>query len=203
MKAVAAIKQLLRLPVATKCRGGFLIALVAVVTVGGKAAITHIGVLKRNEAVVCLALGLVGFLSWLSGRLGEGKRVQLSQGQAALVEQAAAGDPLAFFRSLKCWGVILVLSAAILSGLATFHRAPVLTVQARPLIAITNETPKVSFPPLDLQGIIVNGAKSSALINGQVLFIGEGLGKVVLVAVDPEYVTVELEGQTKSLVLEE
>jgi hypothetical protein len=59
----------------------------------------------------------------------------------------------------------------------------------------------VSFPPLKLQGIVFNGAKSSAVINGQVLAPGEQIGNVALVAVAPGYVTVELEGQTKWLVL--
>jgi hypothetical protein len=195
---------------ATKAWSGFLIALVPVIAVGGKEAITRIGVLNRNEAVACLALGLVGLLSWLSGRLGEGKRAPRSQDQDAPVEQAAGENPLAFFKCLKFLGAILILSAAILSCLAASRRTPVLSVQARPqprLIGITNvatitsETPKVSFPPLVLQGIVVNGAKSSAVINGQVLCIGEGLGNVVLVAVHPEYVTVELQGQTKWLAL--
>ncbi len=66
---------------------------------------------------------------------------------------------------------------------------------------MTNEAPEVVFPPLELQGIVVNGAKSSAVINGQVLCIGERLDGVALVAVDPEYATVELAGQTKWLTL--
>ena len=52
-----------------------------------------------------------------------------------------------------------------------------------------------------LQGLVLNGAMSSAVINGRLLRIGEGFSNVVLVAVDAEHATVELEGQTKTLAL--
>ena len=193
-----------------------LVALVAVISVVGKEAIAHFGLLNRNEAVVCIALGLVGFLSWITGRLREGKRAQPSPGQDVPADQAAAEHPLAFFTSAKYWGMFLVLSAAIVSVIAATRRAPVLTVpvmtvRARPrpavvvtitnVVTVTNEAPKACFPPMALQGIVLNGAKSSAVINGRVLCIGEGFSNVVLVAVDPEHATVELQGQTKTLAL--
>jgi hypothetical protein len=211
MKVIALIKQLLGLSASTKSQSGFLVALVVLITIGGKEAIAHIGLLKHNEAIACIALGVAGFLGWVMGQLAETKRVRRSQAQDAPAGQPAAEDPLFFFKSLKCWGVILILSAAILSYLAATRRVPVLIVRARPrtevvititnVVTLTNETPKVSFPPLELQGIIVNGAKSSAVINGQVLNIGERLDNVVLVAVKPEYVTVGMDGVTKWLVL--
>jgi hypothetical protein len=217
MKAVVLIKKLLGLPASTKSVSGFLIALVGLITIGGKEAITHIGVLNRNEAFVCIGLGVVGFLSWLSGWLFAGKPVQQPQVQEVPAyegfpaEAAAADDPLAFFSSPKCWGVILILSAAILSYFAASRHRPEIEVRARPpaivviaptnAVPVTNEPPVVSFPPLELQGFIVNGAKSSAVINGQMLTIGEQLGDVVLVAVTPDYVTVGLGGQIKWLVL--
>lgn len=211
MRAVILVKQILGLPAATKSQTGFLVALVGIVTIGGKEAITHIGVLNRNEAIACIALGVAGFLSWLSGRLFEGKRVQPSQDPNAPADEAATENPLAFFMSLKFWGVVLILSAAILSCFAATRRRPVMELRARPpasvvvnitnVVTVTNEAPKATFPPLELQGLVVNGAKSSAVINGQVLAIGERIGDVVLVAVNPEYVTVGLEGQVKWLVL--
>ena len=214
MKAVAVIKRMLGLRAAAKSRSGFLIAVVAVITVGGKEVITHIGVLNTNEAVTCMGLGIVGFLFWLAGRLREGKRAPPpSPGEAAPGEQPLDEDPLAFLKSLRYWGVTLLLSAAILSFFAAPRDPPVLEVRAtaRPpevtvaltnAVATTNETPAVSFPPLELQGLIVNGAKSSAVINGRALYIGQRLGEVVLVAVDRGYVTVELHGETKWLVLQ-
>ena len=214
MKVVALVKKVLGLPAATKSQTGFLVALVAMITIGGKEAITHIGVLNRNEAFVCIGLGLGGFLSWLTGRLLERKPEPVIVSKVdphSPLDAAAIDDPLAFFRSLKFWGVVLILSTAILSYLAASRRAPVVLVEAQPqvvksiavtnAIPVTNEVLKASFPPLELQGMVVNGAKSSAVINGRVLNIGEQIGSVVLVAVTADYATVELEGQTKWLVL--
>lgn len=97
-----------------------------------------------------------------------------------------------------------MLSSAILSLVAASHHAPVLTVRARPrpvvvatitnVVIVTNEAPKACFPRMALQGLVLNGAMSSALINGRVLCIGEGFSNVVLVAVDAEHATVEMEG---------
>ena len=55
MKAVALVKKILGLPAATKSQTGFLVALVAIVAIGGKEAITHAGMLNRNEAFVQMA----------------------------------------------------------------------------------------------------------------------------------------------------
>jgi hypothetical protein len=214
MKAVALVKKILGLPAATKSQTGFLVALVAIITIGGKEAITHVGILNRNEAFVCIGLGVGGFLCWLIGRLLERKPVPIMVSQSdpnGPADAAVIDDPLAFFTSLKFWGVVLILSAAILSYFAASRRGPVLTVHARPrvvdtitvtnVVTVTNEVHKATFPPLELQGMVVNGPKSSAVINGRVLSIGEQIGSVVLVAVNADYATVELEGQTKWLVL--
>jgi hypothetical protein len=64
------------------------------------------------------------------------------------------------------------------------------------------QTPVVlSFPSLELEGLTINGARSSALINGQVLFIGDAIGMVELVSVDEDQVTVCMGGQTNVLKL--
>ena len=138
--------------------------------------------------------------------------MQPGLGQDVPRDQAAAEHLPAFFKSGKYWGMILVFSAAILSVVAATRRTPpVLSVRARALpavvaavtnaVTVTNETPTMSFPPMTLRGIVLNGAKSAAVINGQVLYIGEGFSNVVLVAVDAEHATVELKGQTKTLTL--
>jgi hypothetical protein len=214
MKTIPAVKRFLGLPAVTKSQSGFLIALVVIITIVGKVAIENLDVLSRNKTVVCIVIGIAGFVSWLGGRLCQGKRVGPSQDPAATVDPDMLENPLAFFTSAQCWGMILVVSAAILSYITVTHGAPaaVLTVHARAqpkvlititnAVTVTNETCKVSFPPLALQGIVINGAKSSAVINGRVLYIGEQIRNVVLMAVTPAYVTVGLEGQTKWLVLQ-
>lgn len=214
MKAAARIRKFLGTSVVTKSRLGFLIALVVAVTIVGKAAITYVDALQRNSPVICIAVGLAGFLSWGTGRWAEARRAQLDQGQDAPLAQDAAEHPLAFLYNGKYWGIILMLSGAMLTFIVTrSHPQPVLEVRARPqitnsviitvtnMVTITNAKPVVTFPPLALAGLVVNGAKSSALINGRVLYVGETISNVVLVAVDGEHALVALEGQTKVLSL--
>src|ERR1035437_7511012 len=92
MKVIALIKQLLGLSASTKSQSGFLVALVVLITIGGKEAITHIGLLKRYEAIACIALGVAGFLGWVMGQLVETKHVRRSQAQDATAGQPAAED---------------------------------------------------------------------------------------------------------------
>ena len=216
MKATVLIKKLFGLPVVTRSRTGFLIAVVAVTTIAGEAALTGIDFLSRNDALVCMCVGLLGFLGWLTGRVREARRAESTPAQDAPAEEALAEHPLAFLGSLKSWGVILVLLASTLSGLAAWHRhKPALVARARPLpvatitvtnvvtnvVTITNEAPRLVFPSLELQGLVVNGAKSSALINGRVLCLGEAFSNAVLVAVDSQHAIMALEGQNYSLAL--
>jgi hypothetical protein len=206
MRTPVLIKKLLGATVVTKSRLGLLVALVAFFTIAGEAALTGIDFLNRNDAFVCTGMGLLGFLGWLTGRVREARRVISPPVQDVPVEEADAEHPLALFGSLKGWGVILVLLAATLSCLVAWHRhQPALVACARPLpvktIRVTNEAPKLVFPSLELRGVVVNGAKSSALINGCVLHLGEGVGNVVLVAVDSEHAFMAMEGQTNSYAL--
>jgi hypothetical protein len=59
----------------------------------------------------------------------------------------------------------------------------------------------VEFPPLKLQGIYFRMTKSSALINGQHLYVGDTVDNVKIIAVDRQSVTVEYRGQKKVLAL--
>ena len=214
MKAVVLIRKLLGASVVTKSRLGFLIAIVILVTIGGKAAVTHVDALEPYSAVLCLALGVIGFLTWGAGRWAEARRDQSCQGRDASRDQSAADHPLAFLHSRKYWGIILMLSGAILTYIVTHPypqvaaRAPAppprtnhITITVTNVVTITNAKPVVAFPPLVLAGLVVNGTKSSALINGRVLCVGEMISNVVLVAVDADHATVALEGQTKVLCL--
>ncbi len=213
MKATVLIKKLLGASVMTRSRIGFLVALVAFFTIAGEVALTNSDFLSRNDTFVCTGVGLLGFLGWLTGRVREARGVESPPVQDVPAEEADAAHPLALFGSLKGWGVILVLLAGTLACLVTWHRhKPDLVVHARPLpvttitetnvvVTITNEAPRLVFPSLELQGVVVNGAISSALINGRVLGLGDGISNAVLVAVDPGHALVAMEGQTNALML--
>jgi hypothetical protein len=210
------IKKLLGTPVVTKARTGFLIALVTSLTIAGELALTSNDFLSRNDTLVCVGVGLLGFLGWLTGRVREARRTESISVHDAPAGEAVAEHPLASFWSLKYWGIILVLLAGILSCLAVWHHhKPALLARARPLpvttitqtnvvihvVTITNVAPRLVFPSLKLQGVVVNGVKSSAVINGRVLCLGEAISNAVLVAVDSDHALMAMEGQTNVLAL--
>ncbi len=58
------------------------------------------------------------------------------------------------------------------------------------------EPPPVQIPPMELrlQGITFNGRKSSAIINGQTINLGEVMGKLRLLEIDTDKVTVDNDG---------
>jgi hypothetical protein len=220
MKTAVLIKKLLGVPVVTRSRTGFLIALITTTTIVGEIALTSIDFLNRNQASVCIVVGLLGFLGWLGGRVCEPRRAAPTPIQDAPTGEVIAEHPLAFLRSLKTWGVILVFVSAALSCLAAWQRhQPTRVVRARALpittitvtnvvtnvvikvITITNVAPRVVFPSLKLQGVVVNGAKSSAVVNGRVLRLGEAVSNAVLVAVDAEHASLAMGGETNVISL--
>lgn len=237
MKVAVLVRKLLGVSVVTRSRLGFLVATVLVVTIVGKVALTEIQALESIGATICIGIGAAGFLSWGAGWWMEARRARLIEQQNALdenrvvfaedvaqdqnvnLEGGTSGHPLAFLWSCKYWGIILIVSGAILTCIATYPRPkPVLSVRARPpltngilnvtncvtitnVVTITNAKPVVTFPALKLAGLVVNGKKSAALINGRVLQVGEKIGDVLLVAVDGGHATVGLAGETKVLAL--
>jgi hypothetical protein len=210
------IKKLLGTPVVTKARTGFLIAFVTSLTIAGELALTSNDFLSRNDTLVCVGVGLLGFLGWLTGRVREPRRTESISVHDAPAGEAVAEHPLAFFGSLQYWGIILVLLAGILFCLAAWHHhKPALLARARTLsvttitqtnvvihvVTITNVARRLVFPSLKLRGVVVNGVKSSAVINGRVLCLGEAISNAVLVAVDSDHTLIAMEGQTNVLAL--
>ena len=182
----------------TRVRVGFSLFLVAGIVIGVRAACTEFNLLHRNGAVICITFGLAGLLMWLIGGVAESKRKKMIQTEDALTDHVFAEHPLAFLKSLKSWGMILILSAGALLTFGAYR--PAKSAPLRPAThRVTNAIPTVSFPRLDLQGVIINGSKSSAFINGRVLYIGEGIGSARVVAIEPDHVIIELEGHTNIL----
>jgi hypothetical protein len=107
-----------------------------------------------------------------------------------------AEEVLRFFRNPHFWGVIFVCASVtiyLILPLMWPLRAPVVSevkVRARQVespVAVTNavETPEPEpeFPPLQVTGLVVNGARSSAVINGRVVMVGETIEDVQLTEV--------------------
>lgn len=198
-------------PVITKSRVGFSTALTAMFAIGGSEVLTRAGMSDRNEAVVCGALALVGVIIWIKGRFSEDGQAEpraKGPGERVGMHLPAKDDrevhPLAFLGHAKYWGVILVLSGGTLYLMcALVHRKPAAPTPPPPTKAPVVEAKPVvvTFPELQLQGLVNNGTNSTAIINGTTLCIGEVIGDVRLIAIGREEVTVELAGQTKVLAL--
>src|SRR4029077_5554683 len=103
----------------------------------------------------------------------------------------------------KYWGLALIVSSVSLASFeALRHKphkpalaksAPVKVAankaevkpearpEAKPEVRVDrNAEVAVVFPPLQLKGLVRNGARSSAIINGHAVFIGERIDEVVL-----------------------
>jgi hypothetical protein len=190
----------MKVSIVTKVRIGFSIAIFVILVLAEMIAATGIDIRQRQGAIICLALGLAGFLIWATSGFGKAKPAEPSTGQEAPAKQPALDNPLAPFKGRRFWGLILMLSAAALTAASAYRYA-----QPEPIPAVRVRPPEpavaVTFPPLELSGLIVHGTQSSALINGQVLLVGEYIGNVRLAAVDAEHATVELDGQTNVLSL--
>ena len=158
---------------------------------------------QRTALILCVALGVCGLAGLVMGRGGE--LSPAAQGRAdwkVAAEQVDEVSPLAFLLQGRYWGFILILSATIIYLIWLCvrdkpHAPPV--VQPKPVVARLAPPPPIVFPALKLQGLVLNGNRSHAVINGTILFVGERIGAVRLAAVEADAVTVEMGGQTRVL----
>jgi hypothetical protein len=160
--------------------------------------------MHRNGALLCIMLGIAGFTLWLMGGFAGILSDRLNKNETERADEIETARPPGFARRSESWGLIFMLAAGAVSPfIATYSPQPVVVARARPSASITNAAPAIVFPPLNLQGITFQGQKSSALINGRVLFAGEGIGNVRIVTIEASRVIVEMDGQTKTLSLRE
>ena|SRR2546423_230278 len=193
----------MNISVTTKVRIGVKFALIASITIAGRAACAYSPLIHRNAVPGCIALGILGFLFWLAGGVTPQPIEKAGEKSPMASEQALVHHPLEFLRRIKSWGLILMLSAAAIAPFVVgYSRKSIVVSAPNPVAAVTNAPPMV-FPSLSLQGITLRGEKSSALINGQVLFIGDGIGPARLIEIEGSQVTMEMQGQTEILALEE
>ena len=186
----------MKLSIVTKVRAGFSIAILMALMIVEMVFTTGIDIRQRRGATICIALGLAGFLVWATSGFGRAKRDRPRTDQQPPAGEPALEDTISPFKSRGYWGVMIMLSAVMLAALSAFRYV---RPEFKPIASMPEQA--VTFPPLNLQGVIVHGTKSSALINGQVLFVGDYIGSVRLVAVDTGHATVELDGQTNVLLV--
>ena len=116
---------------------------------------------------------------------------------------------LLFYKSLRFYGIVISISAGFVLIFA-FLISPVVQVNARsPVQIVERATPAAApvveaeppkppeFPPLEVAGVILGGSRSSALINGRTVLVGEFINDVKLAEVREDGVVVELQGVKK------
>jgi hypothetical protein len=178
-----------KISVVTRARIGFAIAIGILIGIGEAQAIERIDVVRNNVLLFSYGITCLGLLSWLVGQFSKRERIVAKTEREKYLNE----HPLIFLRSFKYWGMILVVVSGFMS-----YRVSLAKPETSTLPESQSER-AVIFPELELQGVIVNGAKSSAIINGQVLVVGEDMGNVKLLEVAKEHAKVGLEGQTKIL----
>lgn len=169
-------------------RLGIWVALVSVFSIGLIEVFKRIPYLQIRLAWSVGALVAVGIVLLL---------VRLSRYQL----KPSPEEILKFHRDPHYWGAVLVAISGIVYALCPPYREPapepvvVAIVQPAPVIP----EPPIEFPSLQVSAVVVNGAQSSATVNGRVVWLGEDIQGVRLVDVTEERVVVELKGQRKEV----
>jgi hypothetical protein len=65
------------------------------------------------------------------------------------------------------------------------------------------DPPKPTFPPVRLQGVFYRAQNPSVMINSKTVKVGDKLGSVKVLAITRDSVTLQWNGETKVLTLEE
>ena len=191
----------MKLAVATKARVGFAVALAGLLGAFEVGLCDHVALLRAHIPLISMLIGGMGLALLIFGRFFEDT-------------SSDSDHPLAFLVSMRYWGMIWILSTVGLYSFNALRHPFVIEAKAKtevakpksPVVAtppVVQTKAMVVFPHLELKALIVNGTRSSALINGQVLFIGETISNVALISVDEHVATVELDGRTNVLALKD
>ena len=178
----------------------FSFALITGIAIAGDFACRIGGVSGVHALMVVLPVSLFGLIVWVVGRLQpKGERKQAPANEASAQELSEEG-PLTFAKQPQYLGGILSLGGLALAIYIFLfeQRLPgPKPVAAAPPVA----RPATRFPELKLQGLTLHTAKSSAVINGRVVQLGEWVEGVQVVVIDRQGVGLELEGRTNRIQL--
>jgi len=179
-------------------RSGVSVAVIIMLTALGFGAFNYFRILRPfipHTAVVMSLCGLA--LYWF----------QHDKTSANLSEE----DVLHFYQRPRYWSFIVLASAALTftlcSTLLVVKREKPSVVEkekpiAEPVVELPPTPKTVVFPALTVTGVVRNGERSSAIINGGTVHLGEYIEGVKLVDVASEGVVVELEDSRKAFSLE-
>lgn len=117
-------------------------------------------------------------------------------------EESAAKAVLNFYRSPQYWGTMILVGACLVYCFVPEHElrpmpkrepAPPKKAEMKPPIA------EPVFPKLQLSGIVLNGPRSSAIINRETVLVGETIANVRLLSVAQDSITVDYKGFTRQI----
>jgi|ERR1700722_3168549 len=150
-----------------------------------------INVRRPIGLVICATLCLAGLLIWWKSTLPWYEEIPpVFQGEP--IPQA---PPRPFYQTLKYRGLMLFLSASILSAVSAYRFPPAVPT-AQNFSPAPQAKPAFKFPPVELKILILDGNQSSILLNGEVLRVGESARGIRVVSMDGRYVTLESGGHT-------
>jgi len=192
---------------------GFSLALTVALTGGFLQLLVLVSALRARSLWAVLAVAVFGLAFLALGRSGFDD-ADTAPRKALTTSEYDEEHPLSFFKKLSYWGCILILSVVPMFFVSQRLNNP-LKVSARPMskakveaVAAAAETSakpaatKPKFPQLTLTGMICNGPRSTAAINGQTVKLGERIEGVQLVAVERWGITVEMDDHQKHFTLQ-
>jgi hypothetical protein len=174
-------------------RAGAAIALICLMTVG---CVQAFGLWLRTEAHRNRAVVALG---------GLGAVLLLCQLVVYFSRQRSAERVLAFYRNPHFWGFCLACTAittyiALPFAYPLRDETPIVVRAKAPPPPAPPPPPKpepvkeITFPTLEVAGLVVNGKRSTAAINGDPVMVGESIEGVRLVEITEGGIVVEKEG---------
>jgi hypothetical protein len=165
-------------------RSGTWVGMVALLSIGIEELFRRHAFLHRN-------------LSYAAGVMAVAGGVMMFFQANRYRRKASIEEILQFHRNPHYWGTALLASAAVV--LAIQNRENIVPVRAK---APQVEEPKpveIVWPKLRVTSVVLNGDRSSALVNGTDLWLGQGIQGVKLVGVTESNIVVESGGQQKAI----
>jgi Type II secretion system protein B len=194
-----------------KIFAGFFVAAVALLTMGMSLLLRSSKACQARLPLIVLGLAGAGIVLILLGLLLKRRGTSANTVLQLGGEQQGEESSRPLLLAPEFWGAILLLSAGpiYLFTRIVNPREPaapaVVVAPTPPPPAETNKPPPPppppEFPSLNLEGFVYNGARSTAVINGKTVQLGESVSGVTVVAIEPDGVTVEFQGERRVLKL--
>ena len=188
-----------------RVRAGFSLPLLVAVTVSLSFVLARATILRPHILLIVIGIALMG-LTLLAAQF---IKARASESDLSL-ESDVPEQPLAFLRSLGYWGCILLASAVPIFYFAQYlsreqeqPSQPPISTNTPPVVELPTPAPvappPMEFPKLRISGVSLNGARSTVVINGRTLAVGENIGGAEVLTIEQWGITVAFAGRSKSL----